>query len=55
MLIAVYSCNPFEDYHGITIHLQFLLSVLPGNLSEETQIQFEADWEIFIKLKQIKL
>ena len=28
MLIAVYSCNPFEDYHGITIQyniLQFLL------------------------------
>ena len=29
MLIAVYSCNPFEDYHGITIQyniLQFLYS-----------------------------
>ena len=28
MLIAVYSCNPFEDYHGITIQYNFLCSVL---------------------------
>ena len=56
MLIAVYSCNPFEDYHGITIQsniLQFLLLYSHGkNVSDE-----EIGGKIvkYFKLKQIKL
>ena len=47
MLIAVYSCNPFEDYHGITIQsniLQFLLAHGKNLLDEEL---FKKNGEIF--------